>query len=196
MKRLLILTIAIAMILCGCNKSEQTATPQPTVSLTEAPAAPETTAPDETEPAVSDEVRIAEDPVFDYEAYDWAGLLLADAFVPGTVIGDAGREAVTLTVDQVTEHTITVTVTGPRIADALWSEYSQGAGEASLEDRILALLQQEASSEQFTLSYQAAKGQPVVEYTSAYASAVTCGLADFYQRVQTDLIEKMEASYE
>ena len=188
MKRLFCLLLAVTLLVCGCGKKE-------TASPTE-PAAPGAAAESEAVPGA--EVRVAEDVVFDYEAYDWVPLLMADVFAPGTAIGDAGLAAVTLTVDAVSENTVAVTVTAPHIAEELWNWYGvEMPGDAALEAKILELLGGDRKSQSLPLSYQVrTDGQPVVDYTDAYASAVTCGLTDFYRLLQADIIQKLEDSYE
>ena len=180
MKRLLCLMLAMVLLLCACGKKE-------------AIAVPEVTNPVEEENFASDApVRIAEEVVFDSEHYDWQTLLLADAFNPGTPIGDAGLAAVQLTVDEITQDSLTITVTAPQVAQELWQWYQQEDG-ADLEAKILELLKGQPKAITLTLSYRVrTDGTPVVDYTGAFASAVTCGLSDFYDLVQADMVQEME----
>ena len=180
MRRLLCLLLAMALLLCACGKKETTETPETTLPLEKVVL--ENKAP----------VRIQEAVVFDYENYDWHTLLLADAFNPGTPIGDAGLAAVQLTVDEITGDSLTITVTAPQVAEELWQWYQQGDG-TDPEAKILEMLKCAPESQTLTLSYKVrTDGTPAVDYTSAFASAVTCGLSDFYDLVQADMVREME----
>lgn len=180
MKRMLCLILAMVLLLCACGKKDATQIPEQTQPM-------ETVVLEKNAP-----VRIQEEIVFDYENYDWHTLLLADAFNPGTTIGDAGLAAVKLTVDAVTGDTLTVTVTSPQVAQELWQWYQQGNG-TDPEARILEALKGETETRTLTLSYTVrTDGTPVVDYTSAFATAITCGLTDFYDLVHADMVREME----
>ena len=180
MKRLLCLILAMTLLLCACGKKEAADVPETTQPVEE--VVMENDAP----------VRIQDEIVFDYANYDWHTLLLADAFVPGTAIGDAGLAAVQLTVDEITGDSLTITVKSPQVAQELWQWYQQGDGTEP-ETRILEALKGEAETQTLTLSYKVrTDGTPVVDYTSAFATAVTCGLTDFYDLVQADMVREME----
>lgn len=185
MKRILCLTLALTALLCGCSKF---------------PAAPweEATLPiDGTGSVSSDLVPLPQGPVFDYTHYDWAATLLADAFTAGTPIGNAGLEKVQLQVESVTDSTVTLTITAPNIADSLWQWYAaQKPEEAALEAKILSLLSDTPpTTETFTLNYRVGSdGVPKADYTAAYGSAVSCGLTDFYHRLQREFLAELEGS--
>ena len=189
MKRVLWLLLALALLLCGCGIF-------PTSPQEEA-ARPELPPPEQTESDSAGLVPLPQGTAFDYQHYDWASMLLADAFTPGTSMGDAALAKIQLQVESVTDSTLTLSVSAPQIGDSLWDWYAaQQPENAAVEEKILSLLTQTApTTGSFTLSYRVGSdGIPKVDYTAAYGCAVSCGLTDFYYRLQQDFITELEGS--
>ena len=185
MKRILYLMLILAVLLCGCGKTQ--------------PPSQEESPPSPLEEGLvsSSVVPLPQGPAFDYENYDWAALLLGDAFTAGTPIGDAAIACVQIQVDAVTDSTLALTVTAPYIADALWDWYAaQAPDNAALEAKILSLLSETApASNTFELNYRVGSdGIPKADYTAAYGSCASCGLIDFYYRLQQDFLTGLEGS--
>ena len=185
MKRILYLFLVLAMLLCGCGRSQ--AEPQKEEALS----------PLEEGLVSSDIVPLPQGPAFDYENYDWAALLLGDAFTTGTPIGDAAIAQVKLQIDAVTDSTLSLTITAPYIADTLWDWYAtQAPDNAAVEAKTLSLLAETApTTKSFTLSYRVGSdGIPKADYTAAYGSCISCGLTDFYHRLQREFLTELEGS--
>ena len=185
MKRIVYLSLVLAMLLCGCGKSQaDPGTEEPLSPLDEGLVS-------------SDIVPLPQGPAFDYANYDWAALLLGDAFTAGTPMGDAAIAQVKLQIDAVTDSTLSLTVTAPYIADALWDWYSaQLPDNAAVEAKVIALLSETTpTSNTFVLNYRVGSdGIPKADYTAAYGSCVSCGLTDFYYRLQQAFLTELEGS--
>lgn len=132
---------------------------------------------------------------FDYRNYDWEQHLKDAVFDTATPLGDAISQAAVLTVEQVTESELTVSVQAPNIAPAMLDWMAAVGAEEFTEDamqqQIFTQLEAEKQTASFTLPYSVSAQTPQIDYPSDYLDAVSCGLLTFYNDLHQQLIEEM-----
>lgn len=136
-----------------------------------------------------------EEDTFDYAGFEWEGYLRTEAYDDSSVIGSEIAKAAKISVDDVTDAQITVTVEAPNVCEALMDWYDSVSGaefsEEALENKILELLKGGKVSNTFTMTYTLVDGEPVIGYAEGYADALSCGLTDFYDVLNERILESM-----
>lgn len=125
---------------------------------------------------------------------DYIGLIRADLLSGDTELTRAMDKALSFTLDEVSDASITVTVTAPDVCQALldWFDAVSDAdySDEALAQQMLTLLEGKPLSRQYTLELR--DGAPV--YTDGFLNAVSCGTRQFYTALTARLMEEMEAS--
>ena len=125
---------------------------------------------------------------------DYITLIRSDLLGENSDLTRAMDEALTFTLDEVTDTAVTVTVTGPDICQELLAWFDTVSDEdysdEALSRQMLALMEGETQSRQFILELR--EGNLV--YSDDFLNAASCGLRQFYTALTTQLMEEMEAS--
>lgn len=144
-----------------------------------------------------DVTELTEAEKFDYQGYDWENLLLSDAFDTSDGQGNYFADAVTVSVDNITETHIMVRVKAPDAYTEVkeWfdaiseEEYS----DEKLGEKIREALDSEKKENVFELSYQLLNNRPYINYSDEYINAVGCGMITFYNELNESFMDEMRA---
>ena len=183
----ILLCLALLFTVSACGKGESTVNSNPQNSTSQGSS--ETN----TKPDSDGIVKIFEEEKFDYKNYDFIKLIKDTAFDKSTKIGSKASEVLEIELLEVNEHSIKLKIKAPYIKQELTDWYEENySGTASLENEILKLLSGEKKEYVFTLNYYASKGEPGLDYSSEFSSAVTCGILDFSNYMEALFLKELE----
>lgn len=184
---LILLCLALLFTASACGKGESTENSNPQNSASQGSL--ETN----TKPDSDGIVKIFEEEKFDYKNYDFLKLIKDLAFDKSTKIGSKASEVLEIELLEINEHSIKLKIKAPYIKQELTDWYEENySGTASLEDEILKLLSGEKKEYVFTLNYYASKGEPHLDYSAEFSSAVTCGILDFSNYMEALFLKELE----
>ena len=183
----ILLCLALLFTVSACGKGESTVNSNPQNSTSQGSS--ETN----TKPDSDGIVKIFEEEKFDYKNYDFIKLIKDTAFDKSTKIGSKASEVLEIELLEVNEHSIKLKIKAPYIKQELTDWYEENySGTASLENEILKLLSGEKKEYVFTLNYYASKGEPRLDYSAEFSSAVTCGILDFSNYMESLFLKELE----
>ena len=183
----ILLCLALLFTASACGKGESTVNSNPQNSTSQGSS--ETN----TKPDSDGIVKIFEEEKFDYKNYDFIKLIKDTAFDKNTKIGSKASEVLEIELLEINEHSIKLKIKAPYIKQELTDWYEENySGTASLENEILKLLSGEKKEYVFTLNYYASKGEPHLDYSYEFSSAVTCGILDFSNYMEALFLKELE----